>query len=222
MKSNIFLRVIIGLSVLLYSIRCFAVPVVTQDALNFANSTGKALLMSFQEKDLSKRYKQLDEIILKYVDIDYIGKFVIGKYWRIMTQEQQQKYMDIFKRYGLSYYKTLPLDFASTLTYKVVNTEIDGKFTNIFTVVNFDLNAQTQAISLVFRVHEKDGIIKAVDVKVAESSMLLAYRSKFYQMIAQNDEEIDWFLEDLEDTTKAWENSLNESLASTQKSLEIK
>ena len=41
--------------------------------------------------------------------------------------------------------------------------------------------------------------------------MLLAYRSKFYEMIAKNEEEIDWFLEDLEDITRSYELSLQEN-----------
>ena len=39
--------------------------------------------------------------------------------------------------------------------------------------------------------------LKLVDVKVAESSLLLSYRGKFYEMISSLDGEISWFLEDL-------------------------
>lgn len=222
MKSNIFLRVIIGTFVLLFAMCCQAAPVAKVDAINFANTIGKQLLSDFQEKDLVKRYHNLDNLLLKHVDIEYIGKFVIGKYWRIMSSEQQKKYNDIFRRYCLSYYKTLPLDFASTLAYEVASANVDGKFTNVTAIVRFNMNDTPQEMALVFRLHEADGVIKLVDVKIAESSMLLAYRSKFYNMVVQNDEEIDWFLEDLEDTTTAWENSLNENSSNKQNSLEIK
>lgn len=36
------------------------------------------------------------------------------------------------------------------------------------------------------------------DIKVAESSLILSYRGRFYQMIADADEEMEWFLEDFE------------------------
>ena len=221
MKSNIFLRLIIVLTLLFCTTNLQAAPIASQDALNFANTIGKELIMDFQEQNLAKRYEKLDNLLVKHIDIDYIAKFVIGKYWRNMTTEQQQKYIDIFKRYGLAYYKTLPLDFAASLTYEVIKAETDGKFTNVSTIVHFDINNQHQEMALIFRLHESGGIIKAVDVKIAESSMLLAYRSKFYEMIAQNDEEIDWFLEDLEDITNSWENSLKENATNKQKSLEI-
>jgi hypothetical protein len=69
--------------------------------------------------------------------------------------------------------------------------------------------------------HKVDNVIKAVDVKVAESSLLLSYRSKFYEMIAQNDGEIDWFLEDLGDLTSTLEKSLEQNVSTQQKSLEF-
>ena len=41
------------------------------------------------------------------------------------------------------------------------------------------------------------------DLKIGESSLLIAYRERFYKMIHQdNDDEIDWFLEDLESITE--------------------
>lgn len=211
MKSNIFLQVIISLSILLNAWQATAAPIAKQDALEFANIRGEELLLSFQEPNLSIRYQKLDALFNKYIDVDYIAKFVVGKYWRIMTAEQREKYLSIFRRYGLAYYKTLPLDFAFNLTYKVLGAESDGKFTNVSALVHLNTQSERpQDVNLMFRLHESGGIIKAVDVKIAESSMLLAYRSKFYEMIAKNEEEIDWFLEDLEDTTVAWEESLKQ------------
>ena len=49
------------------------------------------------------------------------------------------------------------------------------------------------------------------DLKIGESSLLIAYRERFNKMIHDdNDDEIDWFLEDLENITadKEQENLL--------------
>lgn len=211
MKSNIFLKVIIFCCFFVGIQNSLASPISREDALSFAKTKGEELLLSFQEPDLNKRYQLLDDLFIRYVDVDYISKFVIGKYWRTMTKEQQESYRQIFNRYCLAYYKTLPLDFASKINYEVIDAAIDGNFTAISAVVHINNNPQNiQDVALVFRVHETNGTIKVVDVKIAESSMLLVYRSKFYQMITQDEEEIDWFLEDLEDTTRSWEESLKQ------------
>lgn len=221
MKSNIFLRVIIGCLVLLTAITSRAANLSNKEALDFAATKGKELLMSFQQPDLEKRYKELDNMFITYIDIDYVSKFVVGKYWRQMTAEQQQKYKDIFVRYGLSYYKTLPLDYAKNLTYEIKGAETEGAFVNVATNVRIQLGQETQDITLIFRLHKNNDVIKAVDVKVAESSLLLAYRSKFYEMISQNDGEIVWFLEDLEDLAASMEQNLRENVLKQQKSLEL-
>lgn len=221
MKSNIFLRVIIGCLVLLTAITSRAASLSKKEALDFAATKGKELLMSFQQPDLEKRYKELDDMFITYIDIDYVSKFVVGKYWRQMTAEQQQKYKDIFVRYGLSYYKTLPLDYAKNLTYEIKGAETEGAFVNVATNVRIQLGQETQDITLIFRLHKNNDVIKAVDVKVAESSLLLAYRSKFYEMISQNDGEIMWFLEDLEDLAASMEQNLRENVLKQQNSLEL-
>ena len=212
MKSNIFFKVIIFCCVFLNHANCYATSPTKDEAISFANSKGKELLMSFQEPNIKLRYEKLDNLFLQHLDVDYISKFVVGKYWKIMDHQQREKYQELFKRYGLSYYKTLPLDFANNLTYEIINAEVEKDYTNVASVIHVNLNAENpQNVALIFKLRKANNVIKVVDVKVAESSMLLAYRSKFYEMIAKNEEEIDWFLEDLEDITRSYELSLQEN-----------
>lgn len=221
MKSNKFLQVITGCLMLFAASLCRAEDLSAEEAKDFASTKGKELLMSFQEPDLAERYRQLDALFMTYIDIDYVSRFVLGRYWRQMSSEQQRRYRDIFVRYGLAYYKTLPLDYAKNLTYEIKGVEQEGAFVNVATNVHVFLGNDSQDITLIFRLHKVDGVIKAVDVKVAESSLLLAYRSKFYEMIAQDDGEIEWFLEDLEMLASSLEHSLNENVSNQQNSLEF-
>ena len=221
MKSNKFLQVITGCLMLFAASLCRAEDLSAEEAKNFASTKGKELLMSFQEPDLAERYRQLDALFMTYIDIDYVSRFVLGRYWRQMSPDQRQRYRNIFVRYGLAYYKTLPLDYAKNLTYEIKGVEQEGAFVNVATNVHVFLGNDSQDVTLIFRLHKVDGVIKAVDVKVAESSLLLAYRSKFYEMIAQDDGEIEWFLEDLEMLASSLEHSLNENVSNQQNSLEF-
>ena len=226
MKSNKFLQVITGCVMLVAAGVCRAEDVTVEEARRFAAIKGEELLMSFQEPDLVERYRQLDALFMTYIDIDYVSRFVVGRYWRQMTAEQQKRYRDLFVRYGLAYYKTLPLDYAKKLTYEIKGAEKEGDFVNVATNVHVTLGTKNgkpegQDVTLIFRLHKVGGIIKAVDVKVAESSLLLTYRGKFYEMIAQDDGEMEWFLEDLEILTSSIEHQLQENVSKQQNSLEI-
>lgn len=212
MKSNIFLHFITGCFVFLATFNVYAAPVNEAEAVDFANTKGKELIDIFQEKDLKKRYSVLDELIIKHIDIDYISKFVIGKYWRVMTPEQKKTYKDIFVRYGLAAYKNLPLEYAKDIVYKIMSAKIEGQYTNVLANIKVPLANEQQEITVAFRMHKTEGVIKLVDVKVAESSLLLSYRGKFYEMIAQSDNEIDWFLEDLSDMASSMEYNLRQKM----------
>lgn len=115
MKSNIFLHFITGCFMFLAIGNLQAKPLSSAEAINFADTKGKELIQTFQEENLKKRYQLLDEMIIKYIDIEHISRFVIGKYWRMMTNEQKQLYKEIFTRYGLALYKTLPLEYAKNI-----------------------------------------------------------------------------------------------------------
>ena len=193
----------------------------SDEAVMFAETKGREIIQIFQEQDLEKRYQRLDKLIVECIEIDYIAKFVVGKYWRQMTDKQREYYRIMFERYGLAFYKTLPLEYAKNFEYNVVGAAEEGKFANVSVNLKVKMGNDWQDISLVFRLHKPLDKIKLVDVKVAESSLLLSYRGKFYEMIAKNDDEIDWFLEDFTDLTLSMEYNLKQNLSNQQKSLEF-
>jgi phospholipid transport system substrate-binding protein len=221
MKSNLFLQVIIGCLIFLATAVAKAEPVTPQEARQFAESKGKELLMDFQEPDLQTRYAKLDKLFIDYIDVDYVSRFVVGKYWKQMTAEQQSEYQQLFVRYGLAFYKTLPLDYAQNLTYELKEAALDGKFTTVSANIRVYIGEEAQNITLVFRLHRVKNQIKVVDVKVAESSLLLAYRGKFYELIAKDEGDMGWFLEDLTDLVTSLERNLQENVSLQQKHLEL-
>ncbi len=205
MKSKIFLQLIIFCFACFVGLASAAEKINPKEAEAWANQKGRALLDAFSLQDLKSKYAKLDEMFLNDVDLDYIGKFVVGKYWRQMSKEQQARYIPLFKRYSLSLYKGFPLNFDFDIDFKVTNVKTEKNYTDINTLITLDgepQNTQNQNSFLVsFRVHKVDGKLKIIDLKLAESSLILSYRGRFYEMIRELDDEMEWFLEDLENIT---------------------
>ena len=201
MKSNLFLRVIIFIATFFCGITSYAAVLTADNAVYWAEEKGRLLLDTFHEQDINLRYQKLDELFDEYIDVNYIAKFVVGKYWRSMSLEQQHKYLKVFERYLKALYKTFPLDFVQTLNYKVTDAFAEKDFVIVNVVINVQIMSDKpqEDMLLSFRLHNTHNGLKLVDIKVAESSLLLSYRSKFYEQIAAVDGEIEWFLEDLED-----------------------
>lgn len=201
MKRNFFLQLISVLAVVLYSLSVKAEPVAPAIAEQWAEQKGQQLLTTFRIPDVEERFQKLDSLFLQYIDLDYISRFVMGRYWRVMTPEQKQQFQNIFRRYALAMYKTLPLEFADKLQYQVGAAGIDGEFTNISADVSYQLGANNtpQTAKVWFKLHQTSSGIKLVDISLEQSSLILAYRQRFAEMITKLDGEIEWFIEDLND-----------------------
>ncbi len=214
MKRNHFLQLISVLLIMLTGSLGYAAPVDEVKAQNWADDKGQELLKVFREPNIEKRFRTLDSLFLEYIDLDYISKFVMGRFGREMNEETQANFRNIFKRYALAMYKTLPLEFAKDLQYEVLGAEKSGNFTFVSARVSFRVSSEKTATSAVvkFQLHQTPEGIKLTDIKLNESSLILAYRSRFAEMIMSNDGEIEWFLDDLEDLTKSAEAVNNSKL----------
>lgn len=209
MKSNKILQLIVIVLSLLLSKESLAQTISNAEAVSWAEEKGNLLLSTFSEKNIDKKYAALDEIFLKHIDLDYVSKFVVGKYWRTMTPAQKIRYQDLFKRYSLGQYKNFPLDFAEKIKFKVTQASNDKEYTIVSALIDLGLeeNGVNKNILVEFRMHRTVKGIQIVDIKIAESSLILSYRNRFYEMIANNDNDIEWFLEDLEMLTVSAEKN---------------
>ena len=136
-----------------------------------------------------------------------------------MNAEQQEEYREIFKRYAMSIYKSFPLDFdTDRIHFEIVKVIPDNQKIIVRAKVNIDTNEPEPMsdIFVDFVLKQKEEQFKIVDLKLGESSLILSYRSRFYEMIAQNDDDVTWFLEDLGDITEAAERTNQEKLRQTE------
>ncbi len=215
MKSKIFLRLITALFVFFGVLKqTAAAPVPEEEAVTWANATGYALIEALGNQDMEQKYAVLDKMFQDDVDTDYVARFVIGRYWRAMTSEQQQAYLKLFQRYVLSLYKNYPLNFETEgIDFVITDARINGDYTDVFCNVKLPENMSSEnlnSVTLEFKITQSNGRIKIVDLKIGESSLLLTYRTRFYTMIKDVDEDMGWFLEDLTTLTVSNENNAEE------------
>lgn len=220
MKSNSFLQVIIFFALMFCSSPATA-ALNAAAAEAFAEEQGRNLLEILAEKDYAEKYRKLDDLFINYVDLDYISRFVVGKYWRQMTPEQQRQYQGLFRRYAVSLYKGFPLDFGGRLNFAITGSRAEEGYTLVLANITYNGAApeENKNILAEFRMHEVGNKIMLTDVKIAESSMLLSYRNRFYQMIKEADEEMEWFLEDFELLTQSAEKMNEDAMAESEDNL---
>ena len=217
MKRNLFLQLIIFCFVVFIGADMSNASAGKPDAKAWVNDKGRELLDTFNETNLSEKYRRLDKLFVEHIDLDYISKFVVGKYWRQMSTEQQKRYQGIFKRYALGVYKGFPLSFDQKIDFEVNSVQAEKDYTDVTTTIILGEkkdNQQPQTFLVVFRLVEVESGYKIIDLKFAESSLILSYRSRFYELFANDDGDIEWFLEDLENMAVSAEKANAQRLES--------
>ena len=202
MKSNLFLRVIIlCFSIFLVQVDA-AASLEHQEVTNWAEQRGNELLEALSVRDVESKFQAVDQLFNNYVDTDYIARFVMGKYWTSMNSDEQQRFQHMFKQYALAVYKTYPLTLTDNVSFKIVKTTISGEHTaEVYAQIHFASLPQQDAlqdIMVQFNIRESTSGLKLVDLKIAESSLAVTYRRKFYQFMQEDDGEVSWFLEDFQ------------------------
>lgn len=206
MKRNYFLQLIILFLGLLIPVSVFAVSNISApEAEKWANSKGQEILRILADKNLDKKYAALDNILYNDIDLDGAAKFAVGKYWKKMTPQQQENYIPLFKRYISSLYKGYPLNLGEgSVNFSISKVLPTKDGADVW--CNIQLKNMTSpngnGFNVLFSLIKKRNKIQVRDLKIAESSLLRAFRDRFYKIIhTDNDDEIDWFLEDLETLT---------------------
>ena len=209
MKLKHFLQLIIlFLFSLYFSSVALAAEFSADEARTWADNKGKEILEIMTSVDTSHKTEQLDKLLYEDVDLEYAAKFVIGKYWKKMTDTQKNKYLQIFKNYTSALYKSYPLSLdkgAVTYTIDKVVSDKDSQYVHCTIFIDavekkVDQNSQG-GVKVIFRLVKNNEKIQVRDLQITETSFLLAYRERFYKMLHDDDDDIDWFLEDLEQTT---------------------
>lgn len=220
-KMKVLLRLIFFL-LLTWSVSAEATEKIgVKEAENWANHKGNQILQILADTNLERKYKALDEIFYKDIDLDHAAKFAVGKYWRKMSSEQQKQYVPLFKQYINSIYKGYPLNFGEgEVSFSVAKVLPSKSGVDVWCVIKLkamqQVTGQEQSgFNVLFALVKNGGVLQVRDLKIGESSLLLAFRDRFYKMIYNdNDEEIDWFLEDLQTITADNEEKNQQNLDS--------
>lgn len=131
--------------------------------------------MAMDQKKASFR-KLLEESF----DMKTIGRFSLGRYWRVSTPEQRKEYQKLFEKMVINVYSQRFSDYQGQKV-EVRSSRADGS--NDTLVTSFIVPAEGPEIQVDWRIRYKDGRYKVVDVIVEGVSMSVTQRSDFAAVI---------------------------------------
>lgn len=155
------------------------------DAGKFIESLGTEALTVISKSSASREQKRerLEKLILSSIDVEWIGRFVLGRYWRTATPQQQKRYLKEYQAFLARQYTSRFADYSGG-TFKITGTrkDADGEY-----MVDMEIYPPEQPPILVeYRLRDEKRGFRIFDVVVEGVSLITMQRSEFASVVGQN------------------------------------
>lgn len=139
-------------------------------------------------------------------DVSYIGRFVLGRYWRSATPEQRQEYLTLFERLIVKVYADRFSEYSgqgldSRETLRILGHRPEGEHDAI--VQSQIVRPDGPPVAVEWRVRERNGQNRIIDVAVEGVSMSVTQRNEFASVIQRGGGSMDALLNALRQRTAA-------------------
>jgi len=143
-----------------------------------------------------EKEKKLREFFVNSVDTEWMGKFVLGRYFRTASEEQKQQYMTLYHDYLIWSYVPRFKEYKGGSFYIIkVKEESSGNDA----IVQTEMRGikESPNIRVDYMMHRNgDGNFKIIDIVGEGISLITTQRSDFGGMISQKG--LDYFISKLE------------------------
>ena len=160
----------------------------TDKAGAFVRSTGDRLVAVVNGPGTtSAKRAQMTQIINSDVDVDGIGRFCLGRYWKQATPEQQKQYLTLFHEVLVTNI-TSKLGEYQGVTFTMGRSKPQDEETVVSTTVVRPNNAPT-AVDWIITNPSKDP--KIIDVVAEGTSLRLTQRQDYASYLTHNNGSVD-------------------------------
>ena len=143
-----------------------------------------------EEKD-----KTFRKLFTENLDLDFIGKYVLGRYWRVATPAQKKEFINLYRELNV---QTWSKRFDE---FKGKNFIFDGTTpannpNQIFVDTKVPMQEGAPA-SVKWRIKDTNGRLKVIDIIVENVSLAQTARNEYTSFIAKSPKGVEGLLENL-------------------------
>lgn len=174
-----------AIGVLLLGALCVAAPrpAAAQDPRAFVSALGRqAIEVLGPGVPAAQRLARFRSLFHDDFDVPGIGRFVLGRYWRLATPQEQQEFLKLFQEYIVRAYSARLGAYAGE-PFRVIGARPNGAETVVTSEILRSNGAPVQVDWLLI---ERDGQYKITDVYVGGVSMKVTQRDEFASVIQRS------------------------------------
>ena len=170
---------------LLGSVLLLATPheATAQDARSFVGTLGEQAIQVLGPRvSPAQRLARFRELFHNDFDIPGIGRFVLGRYWRTATPQEQQEFLSLFQEYIVRAYSARLGEYGGE-PFRVTGSRPNGDDTVVTSQI---IRADANPVEVTWHLIGVSGQYKITDVYVGGVSMKVTQRDEFASVIQRN------------------------------------
>jgi phospholipid transport system substrate-binding protein len=165
-------------------------------ATGFIDGVGREVLAVLKDKTSGDSAKdaRLRALFERSVDVPWIGRFVLGKYWRTATEAQRARYLNGYRVFVVKSYTSKFQEYTGSETYKILSSKPDGAGRYLVTMEL--LRGAQPSVLVDYKLREEAGNLRIYDIVVEGVSLLTTQRSEFASVVSRKG--LDYLIERIE------------------------
>ncbi len=184
-------------------------PALAADAAaaeRFIADLGDTTIDILQQPDLTldEATAGFRELFAENFDIPTIGRFVLGRYWRAASPAQREEFLGLFRELIVETYARRFSEYSGQSIEVLGSRELSERDSMVSTQIVDSSGGTIAAIE--WRVRDRDGRQRIIDVVVEQISMGVTQRSDFDAVIQRGGGNIDALLDALRDQIQTAQN----------------
>jgi phospholipid transport system substrate-binding protein len=183
--GNLFRNSLYAVTIFASLLAAPALAAPVDDASKYVESLGNSAIKTLSNKKLNKEMKseKIEQIFRKNVDIVWIGRFVLGRFWRQATDDQKKRYLKEYETFLVQHYASRFADYSSG-SFKITGARDAGNNEFIISMQIKSDESGSEPILVDYRVRKTISSFAVFDIIVEGVSMITTQRSEFNSVIS--------------------------------------
>ncbi len=197
--KKIFTLFAVFLTFVVFSAKAELTPSVAEEFIKKVTSDGIEQIIN---SNVSQEQKdaRFEKLFNSSLDLDFIGRFVLGRYWNTATPSQRKEFINVYRQMNIKTWSKRFDEFKGK-NFIFNGTSPSNSQNQIF--VNTTVPMQQGApAKVIWRVKDTNGNLKIVDIIIENVSLAITARNEYTAYIKKSKNGIDDLIADLRNKSK--------------------
>lgn len=143
----------------------------------------------------TEKNKVFKQLFTENLDTDFIGKYVLGRYWRTASAKQQAEFINLYKEFNAQTWSKRFDEFKGK-NFVFEGTSPASNPSQIFVNTKVPMKGGSPVV-VKWRVYNHNGKLKIIDIIIENVSLAQTARNEYTSFIAKSPKGVEGLLENL-------------------------